>query len=1346
MRFDLLMNFSRCSLGAWLLCVVSCSSALAGQIDIDPSLPPVRGVIEAYREDSGVLARFHPWSMSESRHARLKTLQKSFQSALKSIDFESLSQEEKIDYLLFQNQLVFDGRQLDRLRNRHEEISPWVPFGQVILDLFEARQRVEPIAPEVLATTLDQLKQSIHENQEKLKSELETSPDNLSPTLAGRVAQWVEMYRNALRDWFRFYEGYHPSFSWWVKAPYQGVDTALADYADFVRNDIAGFVDGEDAPLLGDPIGRGALLESLQYEMIAYSPEELIEIAYQEYAWCDRERKRAARDLGFGDDWRAAYDFVKTKFVPPGEQPQLIKKLAHEAIDFLEDRDLLTIPPLAKEIWRMRMMTPERQKVNPYFTGGEVISVSYPTDTMEHSEKLMSMRGNNVHFSKATVHHELIPGHHLQLFMADRYRTHRQLFRTPFLVEGWALYWEMLLWDLGFHESPEDRIGMLFWRSHRCARIIFSLSFHLGRMSAQEAIDFLVENVGHERRNATAEVRRSIQGGYIPLYQAAYMLGGLQIRSLYGELVESGRITAKAFHNAILKENAIPIDMIRASLKNSELTKDHKADWRFYHDEALEADADQSSVDASLNPPSVEEALAIGKKFRGKVVRDSVEPHWFRNGDKFWYKRRLSDGKSVFQVVDATRGEQGKAFDHELVAQAMSVFIGSKVQPDRLPVEQIVFDKGSSRVRLEGKDNAWLWNPEFTHLVKVEKADASQNQTASNQSRNQRRGSRGRQMNSDRGAISPDGKWKVFVKEHNLWLEDETSGESVALSYDGNPGNSYQPTAERARFVGMQYNREEPEPGVPDVYWSPDSRWLVAKRFEPGIERHVHLIESSPKDQLQPKLHSYSYLKPGDKMPIEKPALFDIQERKEIALNDTLYANPWSISRMQWDGDSKRFTFLYNQRGHQVLRVIAVAPNSGNVSTLLEESSDTFVDYAYKNHFRLMESSNEMLWMSERDGWNHLYLFDAKTGFMKHQVTRGNWIVRRVDRVDEEKRQIWFQASGIDPSQDPYFIHYCRVNFDGTGLVRLTRSNGTHDIDYSPDGRFIMDKWSRVDQAPVTELRNAETGELIAEIERADVTELEAAGWQQPEPFKAKGRDGETDIYGVIYRPSDFDPGKKYAVIEKIYAGPHGSFVPKAFRPYQSAQAMAELGFIVVQIDGMGTSNRSKAFHDVCWQNIGDAGFPDRIAWMKAAAKTRPFMDLERVGIYGGSAGGQNTLRGLLAHGDFYKVGVADCGCHDNRMDKIWWNELWMGWPLGPHYDEQSNVTQAHRLKGDLLLLLGEMDRNVDPASTMQVVDALIKADKPFDMLVMPGVGHGAAGTPYGRKRMAQYFIEHLLQ
>ena len=353
--------------------------------------------------------------------------------------------------------------------------------------------------------------------------------------------------------------------------------------------------------------------------------------------------------------------------------------------------------------------------------------------------------------------------------------------------------------------------------------------------------------------------------------------------------------------------------------------------------------------------------------------------------------------------------------------------------------------------------------------------------------------------------------------------------------------------------------------------------------------------------------------------------------------------------------------------------------------------------------------------------------------------------MRGVDRVDVERRQIWFRASGLFADQDPYFVHFCRVNFDGTGFTKLTSGDGTYALQHSPDGRFAIGIYSRVDLPNVCELRRTSDGSVVCELERSDWSALLKTGWQVPERFVAKGRDGKTDIFGVIIRPTNFDPAKSYPVIEHIYAGPHSAFVPKAFFDNQQMQGIAELGFIVVQIDGMGTSNRSKAFHDVCWKNLGDSGFPDRILWMKAAGRKYPSMDLNRVGIFGGSAGGQSSTRAMLAFGDFYKVAVSDCGCHDNRMDKIWWNELWMSWPIGPHYEQQSNVTQAHRLTGKLLLVVGEMDRNVDPASTLQVVNALIKADKDFEMLLVPGGGHGIAESPYGQRRRKDFFVRHLL-
>ena len=529
------------------------------------------------------------------------------------------------------------------------------------------------------------------------------------------------------------------------------------------------------------------------------------------------------------------------------------------------------------------------------------------------------------------------------------------------------------------------------------------------------------------------------------------------------------------------------------------------------------------------------------------------------------------------------------------------------------------------------------------------------------------------------------------------------------------------------------------------VSWSPDSRRLVAVRTEAGDDRQVNLIESAPSDQLQPKLHSSRYLKPGDRMPRSRPCLFDVDARSSIPIAGGYFPNPWSIGDVRWEPDSSRFTFLYNQRGHQVLRVLAVDAETGACRILIEERARTCVDYAYKRFCHFTADGAELVWMSERDGWNHLYLYGAATGHVKNRITRGEWVVRRVEHVDDDARQVWFMASGVHEGQDPYYLHLCRAGFDGDDFTVLTTEDGTHSVAFSPDRRLFVDTWSRVDAPPASTLRRSENGVAVMDLERGDWTELRATGWKPPEQFVAKGRDGCTDIHGVIWVPSDFDADGVYPVVEHIYAGPHGSCAPKVFQLHHRGQEMAELGFVVVQMDGMGTSDRSKAFHDVCWRALGDSGFPDRIEWMRAAAETRPYMDLSRVGIYGGSAGGQSTLRALLAHGDFYGVGVSDCGCHDNRMDKVWWNELWMGWPVSAHYREHSNATHAARLQGKLLLVVGELDTNVGPASTMQVVAALIEADKDFDLFVVPCGGHGIAEAPYGNRRRQDFLVRHLL-
>ncbi len=614
---------------------------------------------------------------------------------------------------------------------------------------------------------------------------------------------------------------------------------------------------------------------------------------------------------------------------------------------------------------------------------------------------------------------------------------------------------------------------------------------------------------------------------------------------------------------------------------------------------------------------------------------------------------------------------------------------------------------------------------------------------ASGQSGGRGRGGRGAVAATPVEACrSFDGKWDAVIENYNVFLRPVGSSEpATPLSYDGSEGNYYT---------------------IRSIAWSPDSKKLVAYHTRPGYDRQVHYIQSSPADQVQPKHFTTAtlpfsamgamYRKPGDTLDIAYPALFDIATRQEIEIDRSLFPNPYNITEPVWWKDGRGFTFEYNQRGHQVYRVIEVDAQTGKARALIDEQSKTFIYYnqlgpglsAGRRYRHDLADGHEIIWASERDGWEHLYLYDGITGKVKNQITKGEWLVRNVDYVDDEKRQIWFEAGGMIPGQDPYFTQYCRINFDGTGLTRLTEADGTHTVVFSPDRQYYVDTWQRVDLPPRAQLRRTEDRKVLMDLDQGDASALLAAGFRFPEVFVAKGRDGKTDIWGIIIKPTNFDPSKKYPVIENIYAGPQGSFVPKTFSAVSGDQALAELGFIVVHIDGMGTSNRSKAFHDVAWKNLADAGFPDRILWHKAVAAKYPWYDISRVGIFGTSAGGQNSLGGVLFHPEFYKVVVTNSGCHDNRMDKLWWNEQWMGWPVGPQYAASSNVDNAFRLQGRALIIVGEMDTNVDPASSLQVVNALVKAHKHFDMLYIPGQDHGV-GILASEHYRDDYFVHHLL-
>lgn len=547
----------------------------------------LRDTVLLYATDRAALLRRYDVEYSDTRRARMLAFYDDWAERLRRIEFDALGREGRVDYVLLDHEVRYERHRLEREDRLLQQMAPWLPFAPAIAELQEARRRMETVDPQPAAATLAELARQVDSVRAHMAEAWRAAAsergraDQLTRVVARRAAGVVDELQETLEDWYGFYAGYDPLFTWWVEEPYARLDEALDAYLAFLRETVVGVRSDEPEPLIGDPIGAEGLRADLAHEMIPYTVEELIAIGEREYAWCEAEFRRAANDMGFGDDWRAALEQVKRSYVPPGDQPQLVRELADQSLDFVKERDLLTVPPLAEEVWRMRMISPERQLVSPFFLGGEVMWVSYPTDEMAHADKLMSMRGNNPHFSRATVHHEYIPGHHLQGFMTARYNSHRRVFGTPFWTEGWALYWEMLLWDLGFPRGPEDRMGMLFWRAHRAARIIFSLRFHLGTMTAEEAVDFLVERVGHERANAEAEVRRSIAGDYSPLYQAAYMLGGLQFRALRRELVESGAMTDREFHDAVLRGGPMPVELVRARLVGSVLDRAGESSWRF---------------------------------------------------------------------------------------------------------------------------------------------------------------------------------------------------------------------------------------------------------------------------------------------------------------------------------------------------------------------------------------------------------------------------------------------------------------------------------------------------------------------------------------------------------------------------------------------------------------------------------------------------------------------------------------------------------------------------------------------------------------------------------------------
>lgn len=706
-------------------------------------------------------------------------------------------------------------------------------------------------------------------------------------------------------------------------------------------------------------------------------------------------------------------------------------------------------------------------------------------------------------------------------------------------------------------------------------------------------------------------------------------------------------------------------------------------------------------------------ANALSQKFSAnKVLYSNVTPHWVDGSHAFWYVRNAEKGP-VYMWVDADKQVRKELFDHQRLAECLSRSTKRDVKLDRIYLERLSVDKSMNVLRFVFSGKNWKY------IIDQNRLEDKGHITVPGKQRHWMETDDEKTANP---ICSPDQKYTAYIKNHNIYVKEQATGKEKQLSHDGTLGNYY-----------SAYIR-----------WSPDSRKVAACKIRPVEKRYVYYVESSPTDQLQPKLHKQEYAKPGDELPFRLPCIYEVETGKGIIPRTDLFARPYSLTRLDWNADSRAITFEYNQRGHQVYRVLELSVESGEVRPLIEETSDKYVNY-YRCFRHDMKDGKRMIWMSERDNWNHLYLYDRATAKPISQITKGEWYVREVLRVDEENQQIYFSANGMELNEDPYLVRYYRIGFNGRNMVCLTPEEGMHQAWFSGDMSYLVDVYSMVDKAPVAVLREARNGKVVMPLEVADISALETEGWKAPEVFKAKGRDGKTDMWGIIIRPTNFDPAKKYPVLEYIYQGPGNQYVPKTFNPYNYYMtAMAEVGFIVVMVDGMGTSFRSRAFENVCYQNLKDAGLPDHIAWIKAAATKYPYMDTERVGIYGCSAGGQESMSAVLFHPDFYKAAYSACGCHDNRMDKIWWNEQWMGYPVGDQYKENSNVENAHLLKRPLMLVVGELDDNVDPASTMQVVNALVKAHKDFELVVVPGARH-TMGEGFGEHKRYDFFVRHLM-
>ncbi len=698
-----------------------------------------------------------------------------------------------------------------------------------------------------------------------------------------------------------------------------------------------------------------------------------------------------------------------------------------------------------------------------------------------------------------------------------------------------------------------------------------------------------------------------------------------------------------------------------------------------------------------------------------------VSPNWIAGGSNFLYTMNTRKGKEYF-LVNSKNKKQQNAFSQEELSVLFNERTGSTYKPYDLPLKDLSVTEKLQEFTFSIDTISWSYNPKTKDLHQKNKETVTVPNTQ----------------------LSPDKTKRLIWKNHNLQMEDIAAHTVIDLTKDGSLSKGYGSLGDWYEVIDN--SKKEEYTYSLEAYWSDDSKKIIVPIYNRSKTLYMNMLQWKPDEGLRPHLMSYERAMPGETdLTTVSYCIIDVLTGKITEVE--LPSLPEFLGTyVYWAGDSKKAYRVEYERGYTARRVIEIDPENGRTKLLLNERAKTSVDVAME-YFQPIPATNEFIWMSEQDGWNHLFLYDLISGEIKNTITLGKYVVRSVEWVDLPNRKIYFMACGKNENEDPYFKKFYVVNFDGSSLQELTPENADHAVAISPDHLYFVDNYSRIDQPNIASLKKMKDGSEQLHLAKGDISDLIALGWNAPESFHVKGRDGKTDIYGVIFRPSNFDPNKKYPIIDGTYSGPHNIRSPKTFRKglMNDDVPLAQLGFIVMNIDGLGSAFRSKEFRSNSWKNLGDIGAPDHIIAIKEMAKKYPYMDTTRVGIYGHSAGGYDAVRALITHPEFYKVSVSSAGCHDLKIDKVWWPEHHMGL-VGPHYDEQSNIVNASKIKGKLLLVHGDLDNNVNPVASLRLVAEMIKNNLDFDLLIVPGHDHYTLyNDKYFIRKRWDYFVENLM-